>query len=105
MNNTNDTKTGLASLIEQADAQFRAGDRHATFNRQTIDSFRADAAAAQALAASHAECVAVLQKARSSIDVSLIRPGKRVEMHWIALAKCIDAALTTARQLTQGGGK
>lgn len=31
----------LQSIISQADAQFKAGDRHATFNKQTIDSFRA----------------------------------------------------------------
>ena len=30
----------LRSLIDQADAQFSVGDRHATFNKRTIDSFR-----------------------------------------------------------------
>jgi hypothetical protein len=30
----------LQAVIEQADAQFKAGDKHATFNRQTIDSLR-----------------------------------------------------------------
>lgn len=30
----------LEGMIEQADAQFRAGDRHATFNKQTIEQVR-----------------------------------------------------------------
>ena len=30
----------LCIIIDQADAQFRAGDRYATFNKQTIDSIR-----------------------------------------------------------------
>jgi len=30
----------LETVIAQADAQFRAGDKHATFNKQTIDSIR-----------------------------------------------------------------
>lgn len=37
----------LQAIINQADAQFRAGDRHATFNRQTIDAIRAALNAAQ----------------------------------------------------------
>lgn len=37
----------LQAIISQADAQFRAGDRHATFNRQTIDAIRAALTAAQ----------------------------------------------------------
>lgn len=31
----------LTGLIDQADAQFRAGDRYATFNKQTITQARA----------------------------------------------------------------
>ncbi len=30
----------LEAIISQADAQFKAGDSHATFNKQTIDSIR-----------------------------------------------------------------
>lgn len=37
----------LEAVTSQADAQFKAGDRHATFNRQTIDSLRAALAAAR----------------------------------------------------------
>lgn len=37
----------LQAIVNQADAQFRAGDRHATFNRQTIDAIRAALAAAK----------------------------------------------------------
>jgi len=33
-------RDALREIIGQADAQFHAGDRHATFHRQTIDSFR-----------------------------------------------------------------
>jgi hypothetical protein len=31
----------LRGLVGQADAQFKVGDRHATFNKQTIDTARA----------------------------------------------------------------
>lgn len=30
----------LAAVVDQADAQFKAGDKHATFNKQFIDSIR-----------------------------------------------------------------
>lgn len=30
----------LAAVISQADAQFKCGDRHATFNKQFIDLIR-----------------------------------------------------------------
>lgn len=30
----------LETITSQADAQFKAGDSHATFNKQTIDSIR-----------------------------------------------------------------
>lgn len=33
-------KRKLEVITEQADAQFSAGDTHATFNKQTIDSIR-----------------------------------------------------------------
>lgn len=33
-----ETTERLRAVLDQANAQFRAGDRHATFNRQTIES-------------------------------------------------------------------
>lgn len=32
----------LEAIVSQADAQFKAGDTHATFNKQTIESIKSE---------------------------------------------------------------
>jgi hypothetical protein len=39
-NETQELKARLEIITSQADAQFKAGDRYATFGKQTIDSLR-----------------------------------------------------------------